>query len=51
MYKGAQEAAQAGKDIQLKTVYICPICGYTAEGEAPARCPVCQAPREKFRAF
>ncbi len=51
MYKGAQEASQAGKDIQLKTVYICPICGYTVEGEAPARCPVCQAPREKFRAF
>ncbi|HPD07312.1 MAG TPA: rubrerythrin family protein [Candidatus Bipolaricaulis sp.] len=51
MYKGAHEAAQAGKDIPLKTVYICPICGYTVEGEAPARCPVCQAPREKFRAF
>jgi rubrerythrin len=51
MYKTAHEAAEVGKDIPLKTVYICPICGYTVEGEAPARCPVCQAPREKFRAF
>lgn len=29
--------------------YVCQVCGYTAEGEAPERCPVCNAPREQFR--
>ena len=23
--------------------YVCSICGYTAEGEAPEKCPVCGA--------
>ncbi len=28
--------------------YVCTICGYTCEGEAPAECPVCHAKKEKF---
>lgn len=29
--------------------YICTICGYVHEGEAaPLKCPVCQAPAERF---
>ena len=32
----------------MKT-FICSVCGYVYEGEeAPARCPQCGAPREKF---
>ena len=51
MYEKAKEAAEKGQDIELKTVYICPVCGYTVEGEAPEYCPVCGAPREKFKNF
>ncbi len=51
MYEKAKEAAAKGQDIELKTVYICPVCGYTVEGEAPEYCPVCGAPREKFKSF
>ena len=51
MYEKAKEAAAKGQDIELKTVYICPVCGYTVEGEAPEYCPVCGAPREKFKNF
>jgi len=51
MYAKAKEAAQAGKDLDLKAVYICPVCGYTMEGEAPEYCPVCGAPRDKFKSF
>jgi len=51
MYEKAKEAAEKGQDIELKTVYICPVCGYTVEGEAPEYCPVCGAPREKFKSF
>jgi len=29
--------------------YVCQVCGYVAEREAPDRCPICNAKREKFR--
>ena len=29
--------------------YVCDICGYTADGEAPDQCPVCKAKKELFR--
>ncbi len=29
--------------------HVCGVCGYVAEGEAPERCPICNAPRKKFR--
>ncbi len=51
MYQKAREAALAGKDVQIGRIHICPVCGYTVEGEAPERCPVCQAPRAKFKQF
>jgi rubrerythrin len=28
--------------------YICSVCGYTAEGEAPDECPVCKAKKKAF---
>jgi len=51
MYQKAKQAVEGGKDIELKKVYICPICGYTVEGDAPDKCPVCGAPKEKFVEF
>ena len=51
MYKSAKAEADAGKDVSIGKVYICPICGYTVEGDAPDKCPVCGAPREKFVEF
>jgi rubrerythrin len=29
--------------------YVCQVCGYVAEHEAPDRCPVCGAKQEQFR--
>lgn len=29
--------------------FICSVCGYTAEGSAPEKCPQCGAPKEKFK--
>ena len=29
--------------------YVCPVCGYTAEGEAPDDCPVCRTKKQAFR--
>jgi len=39
------------EDMQLGTVFICEVCGYTVEGKVPDRCPVCQSPKERFKAF
>ena len=29
--------------------YVCQVCGYVAEREAPDQCPVCNARRKRFR--
>ncbi len=51
LYKKAKAAAEKGADVAIKTIYICPVCGHTVEGEPPARCPICGAPKEKYKAF
>ncbi|MEM3485570.1 MAG: rubrerythrin family protein [Candidatus Methanomethyliaceae archaeon] len=51
LYKKVKKAAEKGADIKIGTVYICPVCGHTVVGEPPERCPICGAPREKYKAF
>lgn len=51
MYTDAKKVVEGGKDIEIGEVYICPVCGYTGESEAPEFCPVCGAARESFRRF
>ena len=34
----------------MKKKFICTVCGYIYEGaEAPEKCPVCNAPKSKFK--
>jgi rubrerythrin len=35
--------------IEAQPIYVCQVCGYTVEGEAPDRCPVCGAPVKMFK--
>ncbi len=51
MYKSAQKVSKKGKDIKLDTLYICPVCGYTHEGEPPEKCPVCGISSDQFKDF
>jgi rubrerythrin len=51
MYGDAKKVSEAGKDIELKEVYICPVCGYTHEGEPPEICPVCKVKKTLFKKF
>jgi rubrerythrin len=51
LYKKAKQAADKEKDVVLGPVQICSICGYTVEGDAPDKCPICSATKEKFKAF
>lgn len=41
---------ESGEDFTGK-IYICPVCGYAMEGDAPDKCPLCNAPKEKFVEF
>jgi rubrerythrin len=51
LYEQARQAVLAGGDVQLTTVHVCEVCGWTVEGDAPDRCPLCGAKKEKFKAF
>lgn len=51
MYQKAKQTAESGKDMELGPMFICEVCGHTVEWKAPDRCPVCQAPKAKFKEF
>ncbi len=34
---------------EVHDYYVCSVCGYVAEHEAPERCPICGAKQEQFR--
>lgn len=36
-----------GRNIETD-YYVCSVCGYTAEGEAPDECPVCKSKKQAF---
>jgi rubrerythrin len=41
--------AELGSTGDVYPYYVCPVCGYTAEKEAPEVCPVCGAKGKMFR--
>ena len=49
LYEAALEAVENGKDLEKNDIYICPVCGYTHEGEPPEECPVCGAVKKVFK--
>lgn len=51
LFERSAEAVEKGDDVELDAVQVCEVCGYTLEGKAPENCPLCSAPREKFREF
>ncbi len=51
MYTKAKKTVDQGTDIAIGDIYICDVCGYTVDGEAPAVCPICGAKIERFKKF
>jgi rubrerythrin len=51
LYKKAKESVEAGQDLGYFSVHVCGQCGFTVEGEAPDKCPVCGAPKDRFTRF
>jgi len=46
LYREALE--NLGKSDEQYDYYVCPVCGYTHARNAPDRCPVCGAAKERF---
>jgi rubrerythrin len=51
IYRTARAAVESGRDIDFKPIHVCGVCGFTMEGGAPDKCPVCGAAKDKFVAF
>ncbi len=51
LFREAKAAAEAGGDIEIDQVNVCSRCGHTLVGDAPDRCPICNAKKEAYRAF
>ena len=51
MYQKAKDAVANGQDLKVGEIHICPVCGFTGEGEPPDQCPVCGAAGKAFKRF
>ncbi|NLM42386.1 MAG: rubrerythrin family protein [Firmicutes bacterium] len=52
MYTDAKKTVMEKKiDIEVGTIYVCEVCGWTHEGDEPEKCPICSAPKSQIRAF
>ena len=49
LYSEALEKARAGEDLPDRPIFVCQVCGNTVWDEAPETCPICGAPRSKFK--
>ena len=51
LFEKAKQSVDKNKDVDLGPVQVCKICGYTMEGEAPDKCPLCSATKNDFVTF
>jgi rubrerythrin len=49
LFKDALDMLEKGQEAEGKPFNVCQICGYTTEGDAPDKCPVCGAPKNMFK--
>ncbi len=49
LYQKALEVLEAGQQLKEEPYFVCPFCGNTVAREAPEKCPICGAPRTKFK--
>lgn len=48
LYNRALKSVEGSKDMPAADIYVCSVCGNTIVGAAPAKCPICGAPKDKF---
>ncbi|MFH1651895.1 MAG: rubrerythrin family protein [Chloroflexota bacterium] len=49
LFQKALQALEGGQKAAEKPIFVCQVCGNTVEGQAPEKCPICGAPRSKFK--
>jgi len=49
LYQKALEALKSGQKLKDEPYFVCQTCGNTVAGEAPDKCPVCGAPKARFK--
>ena len=49
LFQAALKDLEEGIAAKEAPYYVCQVCGNTVEGEPPERCPVCGAPRSRFK--
>jgi rubrerythrin len=49
LYGKALAALTSTQDLSAASIHVCEICGNTVEGSAPDKCPICGAPKAKFK--
>jgi len=48
-FQEALKALEAGQQPKDEPYLVCQVCGNTIAGEAPEKCPICGAPRDRFK--
>ncbi|MBA7496061.1 Rubrerythrin-2 [subsurface metagenome] len=48
-FEEALKALEVGQQVKDEPYFVCQVCGNTVAGEAPDKCPVCGAPRDRFK--
>jgi rubrerythrin len=48
-FEAALKAFNAGEQMKDEPYFVCQVCGNTFAGEAPEKCPICGAPKSKFK--
>lgn len=51
LFEAAKKDVDSGKDYTPSSVYVCEVCGHTHPNDAPDKCPVCGAPKQKYTEF
>lgn len=51
LFTKAKEAVDAGNDLAVETILLCPVCGFIFLTGEEDICPLCKAKKEKFIAY
>jgi rubrerythrin len=49
LFDKAFQSVKGGKALKDESYYVCQVCGHTAPGSAPEKCPVCGAPSSRYK--
>lgn len=49
LFESTIKALESKQPLKDEPYFVCQVCGYTVAGEAPETCPICGAPRSRFK--